>query len=460
MPPNLPLVRRRYGAVVGADGSKGFRYHEYTRVRIVEAPAADGSGRLERTVTEDRSEVLFHVMPKRTEKGRPSKSESEAPAKLWASLGVGLQQQGASVVPTIGNPQQPTVIRQASSSSASAGGSPSSMPPVPASISPAGTATPPAGLSSGMPINNPGGETENPCPHLQVNPSVASVAQGRPILALCAPPVERVQAQYISFQKGAAVLGSISQTSDGRGVSLQSVGADVAEWHRVDPAVVTANERCDGGGGGGTERRGRGWPALFEEGEIVGVHAAGLSRVTDGASVVGVVSHQAIVKGGLPAAAAAADHEAGELGKCAGYESVAYVGRLPMRVRGAVGVGDALRPSGLNDGVAVAVRDGPADADAATGAEQICAIVLGVQGGGEAARSNPKRSARGDSEEEKEGAVVSWVDACIVPPAVGSSMALVASAVRREAAARERERDAAMAALEGRLARLEAAGGR
>ena len=131
-----------------------------------------------------------------------------------------------------------------------------------------------------------------------------------------------------------------------------------------------------------------------------------------------------------------------------------------MRVRGAVGVGDALRPSGLNDGVAVAVRDGPADADAATGAEQICAIVLGVQGGGEAARSNPKRSARGGSEEEKEGAVVSWVDACIVPPAVGSSMALVAKAMRREAAARERERDAAMAALEGRLARLEAAGGR
>ena len=35
--PNAPL-RRRYGAVVQADGSKGFRYHEYTRVHIDEAP--------------------------------------------------------------------------------------------------------------------------------------------------------------------------------------------------------------------------------------------------------------------------------------------------------------------------------------------------------------------------------------------------------------------------------------
>ena len=205
IPPGRPLVRRRYGAVVGADGSKGFRYHEYTLVRIVEAPAADGSGRLERTVTEDRSKVLFHVMPKRTEKGRPSKSESEAPAKLWASLGVGLQQQGASVVPTsVGNPQQqqPTAIRHAALSSASRG-STCSMPPVPIPSlnSPAGTGgTPPlAGLSSGMstsmPINSStcstgGGKNENPCHHLQqvkTNPSVASVAHERPTLALRVP---------------------------------------------------------------------------------------------------------------------------------------------------------------------------------------------------------------------------------------------------------------------------------
>ena len=305
MPPNLPLVRRRYGAVVQADGSKGFRYHEYTRVRIVESLAIDGSGRMERTIAEDRSVVLFHVMPKRTEKGRPSKSETEAPAKLWASLGLGLQQEGASVVPTHGQVQQPTIIRQASAT-ASPG-----VPPIPASVSPAGTATPPrgpSGLSAGDEL-----------PWLRANHSAASVAQGRPILAMCAPPMERVASEYISFQKGSQVLGQISQTADGRGVTLQSVGADVAEWHRVDPTARSS----------------------FEEGEIVGVHAAGVSRVTSGASVVGVVSHQAIVKGGMPT-------DSGE------YESVAYVGRLPMRVRGGVRVGDALVPSGLNDGVAVA----------------------------------------------------------------------------------------------------------
>ncbi len=409
MPPDLPLVRRRYGAVVQADGSKGFRYHEYTRVRIIEVLAADGSGQIERTVTEDRSEVLFHVMPKRTEKGRPSKSETEAPAKLWASLGVGLEQHGASVVPTFGSPVQPTVIRQASP-----GGSPG-VPPVPASISPAGTTTPPPGSANGM-----AGLGQNP--YLFVNPSEASVAQGRPILAVCAPPLDSVQAEYISFQKGATVLGGISQTSDGRGVSLQSRGADVAEWHRVDPTLCSPNVN------GSTTRSGR----TFDEGAIVGVHATGLSHVTAGASVVGVISHQAIVKGGMPA-------DGGE--DNVGYESVAYVGRLPMRVRGAVRMGDALIPSGQNDGVAVATRGMEAP-----GAQQICAIVMGVRD--EYAKSRAS-AARDESREV-------WVDACIVPPAVGSSVAFVVATMRQEAAARQAEHDRQMAALEARLARLEA----
>lgn len=235
-------------------------------------------------------------------------------------------------------------------------------------------------------------------PWLRANHSAASVAQGRPILAMCAPPMERVVSEYISFQKGSQVLGQISQSTDGRGVTLQSVGADVAEWHRVDP----------------TEQA-----SAFVEGEVVGVHAAGLSRVTSGASVVGVVSHQAIVKGGMPT-------DGGE------YESVAYVGRLPMRVRGEVRVGDALVPSGLNDGVAVAAT--------VLEQRQICAIALSVRGDG----------AKGEVGE-------TWVDACIVPPAVGSSLALAVDAVRRESAMRESERDAQMAALAARLAWLEAA---
>ena len=398
MPPELPLVRRRYGALVQADGSKGFRYHEYTRVRIIEALA--GSGQMERTVTEDRSEVLFHVMPKRTEKGRPSKSETEAPAKLWASLGVGLQQHGASVVPTLGRAAQPTVIRQAS-----AAGSPG-VPQIPGSISTASTATlPPV---AGVDAN----------PYLFVNPSATSVAQGRPILAMCAPPIDRVQTQYISFQKGTTVLGGISQSCDGRGVTLQSAGADVAEWHRVDPALCAPHMNG----------------AIFEEGEVVGVHTCGLSRVTVGASVVGVISHQAIVKGGMPAGG-------GEKSAC--YDSVAYIGRLPMRVRGAVRTGDALVPSGRNDGVAVAMRTMEASE-----APQICAIVMGV-------RSEDVRQQTSATKGQAEREV--WVDACIVPPAVGSSMAFVLARVHHEVAQRESARDGQVAALQARVARLEAA---
>ena len=70
---------------------------------------------------------------------------------------------------------------------------------------------------------------------------------------------------------------------------------------------------------------------------------------------------------------------------------------------------------------------------------QICAIALSVRSDG----------AKGEVGE-------AWVDACIVPPAVGSSLALAVDAVRREASVRESERDAQMAALASRLARLEA----
>ena len=84
MPLDVPLVRRRYGSIIKHCKVKDFRYHEYSRVRIIEIGNT-------RTFEEDRSVILFHVMIKRRAKGRPTKAESEAPAKSWAGLGIGFE---------------------------------------------------------------------------------------------------------------------------------------------------------------------------------------------------------------------------------------------------------------------------------------------------------------------------------------------------------------------------------
>jgi len=83
MPKNgTPLVRRRYGSVA-QNGEILWRFHEYSALTVVEDPAAPDGRRIE----EDRSTVVFHVMPKRSGKGRPSKAEAELPAQMWKEYG-------------------------------------------------------------------------------------------------------------------------------------------------------------------------------------------------------------------------------------------------------------------------------------------------------------------------------------------------------------------------------------
>lgn len=82
MPTEAPVVRRRYGSVSRA-GNILWRFHEYSVVKRVPDAAAAGGVRLE----EDRSTVVFHVMPKRAGRGRPSKAEADLPAQLWKEFG-------------------------------------------------------------------------------------------------------------------------------------------------------------------------------------------------------------------------------------------------------------------------------------------------------------------------------------------------------------------------------------
>lgn len=106
-------------------------------------------------------------------------------------------------------------------------------------------------------------------------------------------------------------------------------GADYAEWlPKLDPA----------------ER--------LRTGDVVGVHSGRISRDLEGAHALLVISTDPCLVGNS-AGAEADSREA--------HEIVAFMGQVPVRVRGAVRRGDLLVPSGSNDGVAVAVA--PEDLD-------------------------------------------------------------------------------------------------
>ncbi len=106
-----------------------------------------------------------------------------------------------------------------------------------------------------------------------------------------------------------------------RGVTLASGGGDFAEClKKIDPA------------------------ANFEPGEIVGVYGGRISKQTEGADHVMVITGRPVVVGNAPPAAQA--HL---------FEDVAFIGQVPVLVRGAVAAGDYIVPSGFGDGIGVAI---------------------------------------------------------------------------------------------------------
>jgi hypothetical protein len=83
----------------------------------------------------------------------------------------------------------------------------------------------------------------------------------------------------------------------------------------------------------------------FEAGDVVGVVNGKISRQTNGAQQVMAITDRAAVLGNAPL-----DDE-----NTSGYESVSFIGQVPVRVSGSVREGDYLVASGLNDGTALAV---------------------------------------------------------------------------------------------------------
>eukprot|EP01043_Picozoa_sp_COSAG02_P068893 COSAG02_NODE_11601_length_1691_cov_1.256910_1_plen_548_part_01 len=195
--------------------------------------------------------------------------------------------------------------------------------------------------------------------------SSASILRPTSLDACVQVKASRRQSKFISFlgdragARGSSVeieLGAV--VKQGRGVVLKSRQGDFAEWHRRQ-----AEE-----------------PPL-DEGDVVGFHAAGeISRKTTGATMLGVVSRSAVVEGSAP------PQDERHL-----FDTVAHVGVVPVKVlrpKVTIGcetsicalqpgpvAGDALVPSGRNDGTAI-IMD-PTDLVNSSGADtRKIAVVL------------------------------------------------------------------------------------
>lgn len=105
------------------------------------------------------------------------------------------------------------------------------------------------------------------------------------------------------------------------GVAFESGNGDYAEWLEKENVNET-----------------------FSSGDIVGVKGGKISKKMINANHFMVVSKSPIVLGNMPPD-----------GKDANFEKIAFMGQVPVKVRGKVAVGDYIIASNLNDGFGIAV---------------------------------------------------------------------------------------------------------
>ncbi|TGV04744.1 hypothetical protein [Flavivirga rizhaonensis] len=123
-----------------------------------------------------------------------------------------------------------------------------------------------------------------------------------------------------NFVLGAKWIELTVAAENNVGVSYESGGADYAEW-------LEKENRTE----------------IFAKGDIVGVKGGKISKNTDEAHHIMVISTNPIVLGNM-----IKEHEDN-------FEKVAFLGQVPVRVVGKVNIGDYILPSGNNDGTGIAV---------------------------------------------------------------------------------------------------------
>ncbi len=124
---------------------------------------------------------------------------------------------------------------------------------------------------------------------------------------------------FVTFFAGNTAIGAIEK--NGGAVGFNTTGADYAEWL---PRLGEQEE--------------------MEAGDLIGVHEGKVTRKTDGAHHAMVITAGPAIVGNRPKEADA--HL---------YEKVAFLGQVPVKVRGPVRAGDLIVPSGLNDCIGKAV---------------------------------------------------------------------------------------------------------
>ncbi|WP_424097825.1 beta strand repeat-containing protein [Moorena producens] len=125
---------------------------------------------------------------------------------------------------------------------------------------------------------------------------------------------------FITFKSGDRDVGSIEGTGNNN-IRLRSGSGDYAEYlPRLNHSEV------------------------IEPGELVGVFGGKVTKYTQGADQVMAITNQPIVLGNAP------QKQEQHL-----YEQVAFLGQVPIKVRGSVQSGDYIIPSGFNDGMGIAV---------------------------------------------------------------------------------------------------------
>ena len=139
---------------------------------------------------------------------------------------------------------------------------------------------------------------------------------------VCAPGWSTIAASTANVAiQATKVIGTQVFLWTNLGVAYESGAGDYAEWlERLDPDEV------------------------LEPGDIVGVFGGKVTKRTQGAQQMMVVSHSPIVLGNMPPE-----------GQESLYSMVAFMGQVPVKVSGSVRPGDYVIPSGLDDGVGVAV---------------------------------------------------------------------------------------------------------
>ncbi len=146
---------------------------------------------------------------------------------------------------------------------------------------------------------------------------------GELILSVASPfdpedPINEIIDVVVDVTNLAIVIG---YADINRGVAYESGSGDYAEW------LLRANPEEE-----------------LQFGEVVGVIGGQVSKNFTHADRFMVVSAAPIVLGNMPPPDAAVQ-----------YEKIAFMGQVPVRVQGAVNVGDYLLPSGNGDGLAIAV---------------------------------------------------------------------------------------------------------